>query len=1857
MSGRCHITPLDGGAAGFTSEPVATPAFAIGTIEVVVGSCTLTRAAQDPVQIKLGDAVYRGDIIETAAGGKVCIRFIDGTVVDLSDSARMALKEFADGATAPSALFDISNGTFNFIAGETAKPGVDIATPFGRIRGRPRTSGIGMLSLASLFFAAMDQVHAGPSDTAFLDDGNIRFKDLSSDYGVVTLTTADGRTITLDDPGETIVLRKVGSSISESHVTNSLATMLSYQNDQASALRIFAMGPSGPAGNGSNGSSTLFVEPTSATPINFTPPSNNFVPQNSLGGLNGPGTHQDVFVPFILQPPPPPPPAITISPTITTEAGVIATIGSGGATRDNTPTLMGTVSDPNGLSSVTVHIFEGSTNLGAATIDPATGAWSFSFTPINALPDGTHSFTASATDAAAGITVNTSAVTVTIDTTPPTVTISTDDSALKIGNVAHLIFTLSEPTNFGVGDIVVTGGGTLSNFQVVDATHYTANVTPPLGSTTPVTVSVASGTFADVVGNNNTTATQLMMTVDTVSTATWSITGSSSVTEGNAAGYTVHLAGTLQAEQTATIHLAIVDISTTSADYASFTAAVQAAIGSRTDLSFDPNTGTLTYTADGTKPMADLVINLGTVSDTSIEGSEQFKVVLNNPGTTTVSSITLDAANSVTTTILDSNTETFSLTQASQTVTEGAADTYTVHLSNPIGSGVTVSVNIGIILPGDPGGADAADFTHAFLADVQTAVNATPGVHLSGSTLTFDSTFTGNNFSFSLPTALSNNVEGSENYTVALSAPTTSATGAAVALDPAQTSVTTTILDPNTQTFSLTQASPTVTAGAADTYTVHLSNPISSGVTVSVNIGINLPGDPGGADAADFTHAFLADVQTAVNATPGVHLSGSTLTFDSTFTGSNFSFSLPTALSNNVEGSENYTVALSAPTTSATGAAVAIGGTGSVVTTILDNDTATWSLSGPSSVTQGSAAIYTVELNGTLEAGETATVHLAVKEISTDGDDLANFAAAVTAAIGARTDLAFNPNTGTLTYTGTGSPMTNLVISLATLAENEVEGPEQFQVVFDTPSSTTGASVAGIGSVTTTINQNHPPVVDLNGPNSAGNNNTVSATTPQTLIAPSATIVDPESQNLVSMTITLQNPQDNSSGGAGSGINIKENLSFTQDALNIINADHLQLTPVTPTQLNDPVGWIIQGSASVNDYKAILEGVQYFNTPTGSHGTLDRIVTVAVNDGTLSSATQTVTIHVPKFFPAGVAGDPINLALGDPSADHTGPISLTIAGMPEGWSLNEGSINSDGTWTVQANDIGALSIVSPANYTGSLVLNVAESWTNADGTIGSVTVPDNVEVFARGAPIFAWSGDDTLTGAGANGLFVFAQPIGKDAIYNFNTASDKIDLVGFNNITSFSDIQSNLTDDASGNAVITVGSGESITLHGVDAAALTANNFVFNLTPTTDNAGTMTIGDGAMLPLSGIINNTGTIALDSAGSTTTLELIQNGITLQGGGQLVLSDSDTNFVAGAFHGVTLTNVDNTVSGAGQLGDGQTILVNEGSIVATGTHPLVIETGSNAVINSGTLEATGSGGLIVNSEVSNSGLIWADGGNIALNGAVSGTGSALISGAAILEFAEASSVNVTFAGDNFGRLVLDHPAAYTGQVFGFTSIGSQSSDLIDLKGLTFDAGTSWSYSDNSGSNTGGTLSIYETINGATTAVESVTFGNGDYTTANFVLTSDGTGGTLIAHPPATPVSAGSATADALIGGSANDILIGGDGHTMTGGAGNDTFVFKAVTDSQPGLGHFDTITDFSHNSDHIDLSSIVGASHVQGQVAEANTVAANSISWYVDNAHNETVLYVNTGTTANHVDMEIHLTGTNINLAGSDILHHA
>ena len=121
----------------------------------------------------------------------------------------------------------------------------------------------------------------------------------------------------------------------------------------------------------------------------------------------------------------------------------------------------------------------------------------------------------------------------------------------------------------------------------------------------------------------------------------------------------------------------------------------------------------------------------------------------------------------------------------------------------------------------------------------------------------------------------------------------------------------------------------------------------------------------------------------------------------------------------------------------------------------------------------------------------------------------------------------------------------------------------------------------------------------------------------------------------------------------------------------------------------------------------------------------------------------------------------------------------------------------------------------------------------------------------------------------------------------------------------------------------------------------------------------------------------------------------------------------------------------------------------------------------------------------------------------------------------------------------------------------------------------------------------------------------------------------------------------------GNAGNDVLIGNTGsQIMNGGPGSDTFVFKAIADSTPAA--FDTIQDFTPGTDHLDFTTIPGTTNLHQMATAGEVAAANSISWFKDGS--QTIVYVNTTASAGHVDMEIHLTGSNINLSGSDILHH-
>ena len=82
----------------------------IGNIQTVIGCCTLSRASGVAVQVMVGDPVCQGDVIESAADGRIGIHFIDGTAFSLSPGTRVEINEFVcdSSGTSHSALFAVT---------------------------------------------------------------------------------------------------------------------------------------------------------------------------------------------------------------------------------------------------------------------------------------------------------------------------------------------------------------------------------------------------------------------------------------------------------------------------------------------------------------------------------------------------------------------------------------------------------------------------------------------------------------------------------------------------------------------------------------------------------------------------------------------------------------------------------------------------------------------------------------------------------------------------------------------------------------------------------------------------------------------------------------------------------------------------------------------------------------------------------------------------------------------------------------------------------------------------------------------------------------------------------------------------------------------------------------------------------------------------------------------------------------------------------------------------------------------------------------------------------------------------------------------------------------------------------------------------------------------------------------------------------------------------------------------------------------------------------------------------------------------------------------------------------------------
>jgi hypothetical protein len=145
----------------------------IGKILNVQGAVTIERSALVAVQAsfagrnapKPGDFVYRGDVVQTGADGKVDLVFSDGTAFNVLKNARIELNEFVydPSSTTNTASLSVTKGTLTFVAGQIAKSGsMTLKTPVGTMGIRGTTPRVEIMDDGSVKFSTLvEEGHPG----------------------------------------------------------------------------------------------------------------------------------------------------------------------------------------------------------------------------------------------------------------------------------------------------------------------------------------------------------------------------------------------------------------------------------------------------------------------------------------------------------------------------------------------------------------------------------------------------------------------------------------------------------------------------------------------------------------------------------------------------------------------------------------------------------------------------------------------------------------------------------------------------------------------------------------------------------------------------------------------------------------------------------------------------------------------------------------------------------------------------------------------------------------------------------------------------------------------------------------------------------------------------------------------------------------------------------------------------------------------------------------------------------------------------------------------------------------------------------------------------------------------------------------------------------------------------------------------------------------------------------------------------------------------------------------------------------------------------------------------------------------
>ena len=104
----------------------------VGQVATLQGTVTVTRGNSTPSALKVSDAIYKKDTLQTGANSSLGVTFDDETTLSLTANARIVVNEFVyeEGGKGNTAVLNIARGTVAFVASLVAKTGdMTIATP------------------------------------------------------------------------------------------------------------------------------------------------------------------------------------------------------------------------------------------------------------------------------------------------------------------------------------------------------------------------------------------------------------------------------------------------------------------------------------------------------------------------------------------------------------------------------------------------------------------------------------------------------------------------------------------------------------------------------------------------------------------------------------------------------------------------------------------------------------------------------------------------------------------------------------------------------------------------------------------------------------------------------------------------------------------------------------------------------------------------------------------------------------------------------------------------------------------------------------------------------------------------------------------------------------------------------------------------------------------------------------------------------------------------------------------------------------------------------------------------------------------------------------------------------------------------------------------------------------------------------------------------------------------------------------------------------------------------------------------------------------------------------------------------